>query len=69
MWDLGGNTGEFSRLASRPGHRDRELRHRPGCVEANYREVVRKGQRILLPLLVDLTNPSPAIGWGNRERE
>jgi hypothetical protein len=23
----------------------------------------------LLPLLLDLTNPSPAIGWANRERE
>ncbi len=23
----------------------------------------------LLPLLLDLTNPSPSIGWANRERE
>ncbi len=23
----------------------------------------------LLPLLLDLTNPSPAIGWANRERD
>ena len=26
-------------------------------------------EKYLLPLIVDLTNPSPALGWHNRERE
>ena len=28
----------------------------------------RRGEDRLLPLLLDLTNPSPGLGWGNRER-
>ena len=41
----------------------------PAAVENNYREVVRRKETGLLPLLVDLTSPSPAIGWHNRERQ
>jgi len=37
-------------------------------VEENYAEVRRSGMRHLLPLWVDLTNPSPALGWANAER-
>ena len=28
-----------------------------------------KNEEFLLPLLLDLTNPSPAIGWSNDERQ
>jgi hypothetical protein len=68
VWDLGGNTGPFSRIASEQGTPTVCFDVDPGCVEANYREVVAKGQRNLLPLVMDLTNPSPSIGWDNRER-
>jgi len=40
----------------------------PGCVDINYRQVTAKGETDLLPLVLDLTNPSPAMGWENRER-
>ncbi len=41
----------------------------PGCVEQAYRDgVVAAGDRNFLPLLQDLTNPSPRIGWENTER-
>jgi hypothetical protein len=40
----------------------------PGCVDINYRQVIANGETHLLPLVLDLTNPSPAIGWENRER-
>src|SRR4030042_6020221 len=36
--------------------------------ERNYLECVAKSETNILPLLVDLTNPSPGIGWENRER-
>jgi hypothetical protein len=39
-----------------------------GCVEANYRQVVESKETNLLPLLNDLRNPSPHIGWASRER-
>ena len=40
----------------------------PTAVEANYRKVKEEKNEKLLPLLLDLTNPSPSIGWANRER-
>jgi hypothetical protein len=41
----------------------------PAAVEKNYRRVVRDRERDLLPLLMDLTNPSPSLGWAGEERE
>jgi hypothetical protein len=41
----------------------------PTAVERNYRQVKAEKNEKLLPLLLDLTNPSPAIGWANRERD
>jgi hypothetical protein len=41
----------------------------PAAVEQNYRQVKLEKLENLLPLLLDLTNPSPAIGWANRERD
>jgi hypothetical protein len=40
----------------------------PAVVDLNYREIKARQETRLLPLLQDLTNPSPAIGWQNRER-
>ncbi|MCK4819125.1 SAM-dependent methyltransferase, partial [bacterium] len=40
----------------------------PACVEKNYLECIKKGETNILPLLLDLTNPSPGIGWENKER-
>jgi len=35
----------------------------------NYRQVRSRNEENLIPLVLDLTNPSPAIGWHNRERD
>ena len=40
----------------------------PVAVEKNYRRLREEGPAPLLPLLLDLTNPSPALGWAHRER-
>jgi len=68
VWDLGANTGEFSRLASDRGIPTIAFDIDPAAVEKNYRRVKERGEKHLLPLLIDLTNPSPAIGWNNAER-
>jgi hypothetical protein len=68
VWDLGANTGVFSRLASRRGIPTVAFDIDPVAVELNYRECRDKGEKNLLPLIMDLTNPSPALGWENRER-
>jgi hypothetical protein len=69
VWDLGGNTGRYSRIAVAAGARAICFDVDPSCVEANYRHVVEQKETGILPLLLDLTNPSPAIGWANRERD
>jgi len=67
-WDLGANTGEFSREASQRGIPTVAFDIDPTAVEQNYRAVRKSGEKNLLPLLLDLTNPSPGLGWHNRER-
>lgn len=68
VWDLGANIGWFSRLASDRGVLTISFDVDPACVEQNYLESVRKRETSILPLLLDLTNPSPNIGWANEER-
>ncbi|MEE9554353.1 MAG: SAM-dependent methyltransferase [candidate division Zixibacteria bacterium] len=68
VWDMGANTGFFSRIASAKGIETISFDFDPACVEVNYRECVKNGEANILPLLLDLSNPSPNIGWANRER-
>ena len=69
VWDLGANRGLFSRIASQQAGVTISFDMDPEAVENNYVEVVTRKETGLLPLLVDLTSPSPAIGWHNRERQ
>jgi hypothetical protein len=69
VWDLGSNTGTFSRLACESGSSVISFDIDPLCVETNYREVKSGREERLLPLLLDLTNPTPALGWANAERK
>jgi hypothetical protein len=68
VWDLGANEGTFSRIASDKGIQTISFDIDPVAVEKNYIECVRKGETNILPLVLDLTNPSPGVGWENRER-
>ena len=69
VWDLGANTGRFSRLAANAGASVVSLEMDPSAVELNWRQVVDYGDTAVLPLVCDLSNPTPAQGWGHRERE
>jgi hypothetical protein len=69
VWDLGANTGLFSRIAAAGGAAVVSFDVDPACVERNYLECRKSGETRLLPLLLDLTNPSPALGWAESERE
>lgn len=68
LWDLGANRGFFSRLASRKGIFTVAWDIDPVAVELSYRDVTKEKERDLLPLVLDLTNPSPSLGWANAER-
>jgi hypothetical protein len=68
VWDLGANTGQFAKAAARLGASTVAFDLDPACVETLYREVRAEKMESLLPLVSDLTSPSPAIGWANQER-
>ncbi len=69
VWDLGGNTGVFSREAASSGAFTVSFDIDPAAVEQNYQVVKKNKEQNLLPLVLDLTNPSPAIGWDHAERD
>lgn len=70
VWDMGANTGLFSHIAKSKGAEEIiSFDVDPACVEINYLNCKKNGETHILPLLVDLTNPSPAIGWENQERK
>jgi len=68
VWDLGANTGEYSRAARELAGYVVSFDVDPAAVERNYRRVRSEKETGILPLLLDLTNPSPGQGWAGRER-
>lgn len=68
LWDLGANNGLFTRLASSRGINSVAFDIDPIACEKNYNMIKKNNEENLLPLLFDLTNPSPSIGWANKER-
>ncbi|WP_299808082.1 class I SAM-dependent methyltransferase [uncultured Shewanella sp.] len=66
--DLGANNGHFSRLASKYSRRVVSFDFDELAVEQNYLKVRAEGDKNVLPVVLDLFNPSPSIGWGNEER-
>lgn len=68
VWDLGANTGVFSRLASAKGINTIAFDIDPIAVEKSYLHSKNHNETNIITLLLDLTNPSPSIGWCNDER-
>jgi SAM-dependent methyltransferase len=66
--DLGANTGRFSRLAAERAATVVAWDIDPLAVQGNYLALRTEGRHDVLPLLQDLTNPSPALGWAHAER-
>jgi hypothetical protein len=67
-WDFGANDGRYSRLALNYGATVVAFDRDHAAVTRNYLTVKKMGVN-MLPLLFDLTSPSPAIGFANRERK
>jgi hypothetical protein len=68
IWDIGGNNGAFSRGIADLAREILCMDIDASAVNANYLACRKDGIRNVLPLIVDCTNPSPAIGFANRER-
>jgi ribosomal protein L11 methylase PrmA len=69
VWDLGANDGRFSRIAKQHAQHVVSWDIDPACVENNYLTIKKHKEQKILPLLIDLANPSPGIGWANEERD
>ena len=69
VWDMGANTGVFTRIASNKGISSISFDIDPAAVEKNYRQTKTAKEKNILPLVMDLTNPSPSLGWNNHERD
>jgi len=65
--DIGCNLGEFSTLAARKGCHVTALDSDHDCVNSLYL-LSKENDFPILPLWMDITNPSPSIGWLNTER-
>lgn len=64
LMDLGANIGLYTRIATDMGIRTYSVDSDYSCVELCY-----KNGNCDLPLVMDLANPSPSIGWSNKERD
>jgi 2-polyprenyl-3-methyl-5-hydroxy-6-metoxy-1,4-benzoquinol methylase len=69
VWDLGANTGIFSKIAADMGAFTVSADMDSSAVELNYLQNKKQKNEKCLPLLLDLVNPSGGIGWDNRERK
>ena len=67
LWDIGANMGLYSGIAADAGKRVVALDVDPAAAERHY-QTIRGTGRAVLPLVVDLTNPSPGLGWAHAER-
>ncbi|GIX04842.1 MAG: nodulation protein NoeA [Planctomycetaceae bacterium] len=68
VWDLGANVGSFAQLAARYADWVLALERDPACVERMYRRFQQQGVHNVLPLLCDLVDASPGMGWRGTER-
>lgn len=67
-WDLGCNDGHFSRIVARSAQTVVAMDSDAGSIDRLYQEL-RAEQRVnILPLLMNVANPSPSQGWASAER-
>jgi len=69
VWDLGCNDGRFSRIAAASGNTVVAMDSDAGAIDRLYGELRKaSGGANILPLLMNVANPSPAQGWAGSER-
>lgn len=68
VWDLGYNDGTYARAAARHASQVVAMDADHATVELLYRSLRSARVGNVLPLVVDLADPSPSLGWRNRER-
>jgi hypothetical protein len=69
VWDIGCNEGRHSRIAAENAGYVVALDGDAAVVDGLYRALAAEGSTAILPLAVDVTDPSPALGWHGLERK
>ncbi len=69
VWDLGCNTGAYSRIASENAAYVLAMDSDQLAIERLYQELRSEKNESILPLVVNLANSSPALGWRGLERK
>ena len=68
VWDIGANTGQFSRIAAKHADQVLAMDIDHFAAERMYRRNAEEGISNILPLVQNVCDPSPSWGWRNRER-
>jgi ribosomal protein L11 methylase PrmA len=68
VWDLGCNVGRFSRRVAEHADTVVAMDADPVSIDLLYRSLKKEARRNILPLVMDLANPSPDQGWRGLER-
>lgn len=68
VWDLGSNTGTFSEILEQSADHVVSVDSDHESVERLYLRLRDRGDKKILPLVMDLVDPSPNQGWANTER-
>jgi len=68
VWDMGANVGTYSTVAAGEGRSVIAFDRDAASVEHHWRQLSADARASVLPLVMDLSNPSPALGWGLEER-
>ena len=69
IWDFGCNEGVFSRLFTDNGNKVIAFDIDKIAIEKNYLKAKQDKETNIFPLVFDISNPSPALGFSNQERK
>jgi ribosomal protein L11 methylase PrmA len=69
VWDLGANTGKFSRIAAESSRYVIAMDLDHLAVDYMYRSLKEDGISNILPLVMNVSQASPALGWQGKERK
>lgn len=68
-WDMGCNDGAYSRIAEKSSDLVVAFDFDHATVEALYRSLRTEGNEKILPLVGNIADPSPGLGWRGLERK
>ena len=69
VWDVGANDGLYSRVAAESAECVVAMDFDHSVAELLYRSLRGEGDSTILPLVADIVDPSPGLGWRGVERK